>query len=83
MSHSFPTRLSSDLVTTGSNSFNGNQTITGSLDVTEVITTQIYLNPQTVTGLLSVPIGYNGMLTGPISNAGDITINSGSTLIIL
>jgi hypothetical protein len=73
----------SSYVTTGSNSFNGNQTITGSLDVTEVITTQIYLNPQTVTGLLSVPIGYNGMLTGPISNAGDITINSGSTLIIL
>jgi hypothetical protein len=32
---------------------------------------------------LSVPAGFNGMLTGPVSNSGIITIESGSTLVII
>ena len=63
--------------------FSGSAEITGSLSVSETIETQIYLTPQTLTGPLSVPTGFNGMLTGPVSNSGIITIESGSTLVII
>jgi uncharacterized coiled-coil protein SlyX len=63
--------------------FSGSAEITGSLSVSETVQTQIYLTPQTLTGPLSVPTGFNGMLTGPVSNSGIITIESGSTLVII
>jgi hypothetical protein len=47
------------------------------------ISSQIFLNPQTLTGTQTVPSGFNGMITGPVSNAGTIVIESGSTLVII
>ena len=63
--------------------FSGSAEITGSLSVSETVETQILLTPQVLTGPLNVPSGYNGMLTGPVSNSGIITISSGSTLVII
>ncbi len=61
----------------------GDAQITGSLSVSNTVTSQIFLNPQVLTGTQSVPSGFNGMLTGPVSNAGTIVVESGSTLVII
>lgn len=63
--------------------YTGDAQITGSLGVSNTITTQILLNPQTLTGTQTIPAGYNGMLTGPVSNAGTIVVETGSTLVII
>lgn len=68
---------------TGSAIISGSLEVTGSVDVVKTVTTQIFLNPQVLIGPLLVPSGYNGMLTGPVSNLGTITIESGSTLAII
>jgi cytoskeletal protein CcmA (bactofilin family) len=56
---------------------------TATVKVSNTISSQIFLNPQTLTGTQTVPSGFNGMLTGPVSNAGTIVIESGSTLVII
>lgn len=63
--------------------YTGDAQITGSLGVSNTVTSQIFLNPQTLTGTQTVPAGYNGMLTGPVSNAGTIVIESGANLVII
>jgi hypothetical protein len=63
--------------------FSGSAEITGSLEVTETISTQILLTPQVLTGQLIVPTGFNGMLVGPVSNGGELTIENGSNLVII
>lgn len=61
----------------------GDAQITGSLSVSETIKSQIFINPQTITGTQTIPNNYNGMLTGPISNAGTIVIEGNATLVII
>jgi hypothetical protein len=68
---------------TGSAEVTGSLELTGSLEVTETISTQILLTPQVLTGQLIVPIGFNGMLAGPVSNGGELTIENGSNLVII
>jgi len=63
--------------------FSGSAEITGSLEVTKTVSTQIMLNPQVLTGELIVPVGFNGMLAGPVSNGGDLVIENGSNLVII
>jgi len=69
--------------TTGSNRFTNNQTITGSLTATQTISSQVILTPQILTGPTTIPSGFNGILAGPVSNLGVISIESGSTLTII
>jgi hypothetical protein len=57
--------------------------LTGSLEVTKTLSTQIVLTPQILTGQLVVPSGFNGMIIGPVSNGGELTIEGGSNLVIL
>lgn len=73
----------SSLATTGSNSFLGDQTITGSLSVSKTIKTQIYINPQTISGSIVIPTGNNAMVVGPISIDGTISVEGNSKLIVL
>jgi hypothetical protein len=68
---------------TGSAGITGSLEVTGSLGTTQTISTQILLTPQILTGQLIVPSGFNGMLTGPVSNGGELTIESGSNLVII
>jgi hypothetical protein len=68
---------------TGSAEITGSLEITGSVSVTQTISTQILLTPQILTGHLIVPSGFNGMLTGPVSNGGELTIEGGSNLVII
>ena len=74
---------SSSFATTGSNTFIGNQIVTGTIDVSNTARASIFLNPINLTGSLTVPSGSNGMVVGPVNNLGTITIESGSTLLIL
>jgi hypothetical protein len=68
---------------TGSAELTGSLKLTGSLEVTKTLSTQIVLTPQILTGQLVVPSGFNGMLTGPVSNGGELTIEGGSNLVII
>ena len=68
---------------TGSAEITGSLEVTGSLGTTQTISTQILLTPQVLTGQLIVPTGFNGMLTGPVSNGGELTIENGSNLVII
>jgi hypothetical protein len=63
--------------------FSGSAEITGSLSVSKTITSQIYINPQTISGSLTIPTGNNAMLVGPVSVDGTITIEGTSRLIVL
>lgn len=69
---------------TADNTFiTGSTYITGELEVSTRVKSQIFLNPQTLTGTNTIPTSYNGMLTGPVSNAGTIIVEAGSTLVII
>jgi hypothetical protein len=61
----------------------GEAEITGSLDVTDSITTQLFLNPQILNGIILIPVGYNGLLIGPVAAGGELAISSGSTLVTI
>jgi hypothetical protein len=50
---------------------------------TNTLKSQLLLTPTILVGALDVSIGYNGVLVGPVNNAGVVTISSGSTLVIL
>ena len=56
---------------------------TATVTIANTITSQIFLNPQTLTGTQTVPTGFNGMLTGDVSNAGTIVIEGGANLVII
>jgi hypothetical protein len=47
------------------------------------VSAQLYLSPQVMSYDLEVPTGFNGMLVGPVSIGGEITVASGSVLTII
>lgn len=61
----------------------GSGSFSGPLSVNKSVTTQILLNPQLLEGDIEVPSGYNGMLVGPVSNSGSLSIYTDSTLVII
>ena len=63
--------------------YTGDAVITGSLEVSQTIKTQIYLNPQVITGTQEVPVGFNGTVTGPVSISGTVTVSTGSVFTII
>lgn len=68
--------------TTGSNTFFGDQTISGSLTVTGSASANIFLYPQTASNVV-IPAGYNGLLITPIQLQGTSSVEIGSRLVIL
>ncbi len=74
--------LNQTFATTGSNTFIGDQTISGSLIVSESIISQVYINPKTLNGF-TVPDGHNAMLVGPVDINGSVTLEGDSSLLIL
>jgi len=68
--------------TTGSNVFEGDQTISGSLIVTGSASANIFLYPQTASNVV-IPAGYNGLLLTPVQLQGTSSVEIGSRLIIL
>jgi len=47
------------------------------------VSAQLYLSPQVMPYDLEVPTGFNGMLIGPVSITGEVTVASGSVLTII
>jgi len=70
--------LSGSYATTGSNIFNGDQTISSSL---LKLDNSIFMNYNTQSTVLTIPSNYNALLVGPIYNSSIINI-SGSLLIL-
>ena len=62
--------------------FSGSAVITGSLSVSETIKSQVYMNPQTLSGF-TIPTGNNAMLVGPVAVSGSIVVEGTSNLIVL
>lgn len=63
--------------------YTGDAQITGSLEVSETIKSQIFINPQTISGSITIPTNNNAMLVGPISVDGSIIVEGNSKLIVL
>ena len=63
--------------------FSGSAEITGSLSVSETVKSQIYINPQIISGSIVIPTGNNAMVVGPISIDGTISVEGNSKLIVL
>ena len=61
----------------------GSGSFSGPVSVGKSLSTQILLNPQLIEGDVEVPTGYNGMLVGPITNSGSLSIYTDSTLVII
>jgi hypothetical protein len=68
--------------TTGSNTFFGDQTISGSLVATGSVGASVILTSQTASSI-SIPTGYNGLLLTPVQMQGSSSIALGSRLIVL
>lgn len=68
--------------TTGSNVFEGDQIISGSLVVTGSITGNVILTPATASNII-IPTGYNGLLISPLQMQGSSSVAIGSKLTIL
>jgi hypothetical protein len=68
--------------TTGSNTFKGDQIISGSLTVTGSIAGNVILTPTTASNVI-VSAGFNGMLISPVQLQGSSSVAIGSNLIIL
>ena len=62
--------LTYNTATTGSNQFTGSQGITGSL----IINNGALMNSDNISAPFTVPVGYNALLVGPISNNNLITV---------
>jgi len=62
--------------------FSGSAVITGSLSVSETVKSQVYMNPQTLSGF-TIPTGNNAMLVGPVAVSGSIVVEGTSNLIVL
>jgi hypothetical protein len=61
----------------------GDAQITGSLSVSKTIESQIYINPQTLSGSLTIPTDKNAMLVGPVSIDGTLVVEGNSNLLVL
>jgi hypothetical protein len=68
-----------DYASTGPNEFYGDQTINGSLTITE----GIVMNSQTFSSSATVPDGYNASLTGPVTLTGEISVEGSGIIAIL
>ena len=81
--------LTSSYATTGSNVFRGNQTISGSINVSGSTTilggvnANIFMNPQTLTADVVVPDNTNALLLGPVNIGGSISLGVSSSLLVL
>ena len=72
------TTQTASFAVTGSNTFIGNQNISGT------VTSDIFLNPNTIFGSKTIPSGHNGLLIGPITSIdGAIIIENESNLVII
>jgi hypothetical protein len=63
--------------------FTGSAIISGSLEVTGTLASNVFMNPQTITNNIVVPAGYNALVLGPVDMSASIQIGSGSNLTIL
>jgi hypothetical protein len=61
----------------------GDAQITGSLSVSKTIESQIYINPQTLSGSLTIPTDKNAMVVGPVSIDGTLVVEGNSNLLVL
>jgi hypothetical protein len=68
--------------TTGSNTFYGDQVISGSLVATGSVGASVLLTSQTASSIV-IPNGYNGLLLTPVQMQGTSSVAVGSRLIIL
>ena len=81
--------LTSSYATTGSNVFRGNQTISGSINVSGSTTilggvsANIFMNPQTLTADVVVPDNTNALLLGPVNIGGSVSLGISSSLLVL
>ena len=81
--------LTSSYATTGSNVFRGNQTISGSINVSGSTTilggvnANIFMNPQTLTADIVVPDNTNALLLGPVNIGGSVSLGISSSLLVL
>jgi hypothetical protein len=81
--------LTSSYATTGSNVFRGNQTISGSINISGSTTilggvnANIFMNPQTLTADVVVPDNTNALLLGPVNIGGSISLGVSSSLLVL
>ena len=61
----------------------GDAQITGSLSVSKTIESQIYINPQTLSGSLTIPTEKNAMVIGTVSVDGTVVIEGNSKLVVI
>ena len=52
-------------------------------DTPSVVSTQMFMHPQTITENITIPNNYNAFLIGPVGVDGTIIVGSGSNLSIL
>lgn len=71
------------LATTGSNTFIGDQIVTGSVFVTNEIFGSVFINPQTIVNSITIPSAYNALLIGPVSFATTVNIETTANLTII
>lgn len=69
--------------TTGSNIFEGSQTVNGDISITNAVDSQMFMHPQIITSNIAIPNNYNAFLISPVSITGTVTVGSGSNLSIL
>ena len=63
--------------------YSGSAEITGSLAVTDKITSQVFINPQNITYDIVIPDYHNALIVGPVNVSSSISVGSGSNLLIL
>ena len=64
----------------------GSSVITGSFSgnvTSSIIESQVYINPQTLTGDITIPTAKNAMLVGPVSIDGTLVVEGNSNLLVL
>jgi len=61
----------------------GSATFSAPLSVQDVITADIFSNPQTLSGSLTIPTDRNAMVVGPVSIDGTLVVEGNSTLMVL
>ena len=60
-----------------------NISLSNDLIVSKTIESQIYINPQTLSGSLTIPTDKNAMLVGPVSIDGTLVVEGNSNLLVL
>jgi hypothetical protein len=70
-------------VTDGSGSASGLYLKKDGVEVSGSLASQMFMNPQTITGSINIPAHYNAFLVGPVGFTGTVTVGTGSNLAIL